>query len=286
MLDLSRPPVASSPRPRCRYAPSPAGPMPRAMSASARMFTTDARSLARRALGQVGVGAVQRLGDDDAEHRVAEELQPLVVRQAAVLVGVGAVGQGAPQQLGVQFDAERGRRGRPGRRLRARWHAAAEAGLRPRGPACRRTGRSWRTRCAAASARRTPGSGRATSVGALVFHCDRRDRVLLREVFRFGTATSVTPSSWVVLRCARCPRRPARAAPPSGGRSVMRVVGRQLVQPLPAGGAQPGAVRPAQRGPGQAQDDRVTHHRFEIERSPSSRWTSSASVVSSVALSG
>jgi hypothetical protein len=35
--------------------------------------------------------------------------------------------------------------------------------------------------------------GQGTSVGALVFHCDRRDRVLLREVFRFGTATSVTP---------------------------------------------------------------------------------------------
>jgi len=35
--------------------------------------------------------------------------------------------------------------------------------------------------------------GQGTSVGALVFHCDRRDRVLLREVFRFGTATG-TPS--------------------------------------------------------------------------------------------
>ena len=27
------------------------------------------------------------------------------------------------------------------------------------------------------------------SVAAEVFHCDRRDRVLLREVLRFGTAT-------------------------------------------------------------------------------------------------
>jgi hypothetical protein len=35
--------------------------------------------------------------------------------------------------------------------------------------------------------------GHNTSVGAVVFHCDRRDRVLLREVFRFGTATSITP---------------------------------------------------------------------------------------------
>lgn len=32
--------------------------------------------------------------------------------------------------------------------------------------------------------------GHVTSVGADVFHCDRRERVLLREVFRFGTATT------------------------------------------------------------------------------------------------
>jgi hypothetical protein len=31
--------------------------------------------------------------------------------------------------------------------------------------------------------------GQRTSVGADVFHCDRRDRVLLRDIFRFGTAT-------------------------------------------------------------------------------------------------
>ena len=52
------------------------------------------------------MGAVQRLGDDDAEHRVAEEFQPLVVRQPAVLVGVGAVRQRALQQAGVDLDAE------------------------------------------------------------------------------------------------------------------------------------------------------------------------------------
>jgi hypothetical protein len=34
--------------------------------------------------------------------------------------------------------------------------------------------------------------GQVTSVGAVVFHCERRARVLLRDIFRFGTAT-VTP---------------------------------------------------------------------------------------------
>jgi hypothetical protein len=32
--------------------------------------------------------------------------------------------------------------------------------------------------------------GHGTNVGADVFHCERRARVLLRDIFRFGTATS------------------------------------------------------------------------------------------------
>jgi hypothetical protein len=32
--------------------------------------------------------------------------------------------------------------------------------------------------------------GQLTSVGAVVFHWERRERVLLRDIFRFGTATS------------------------------------------------------------------------------------------------
>src|SRR6478735_11184853 len=58
--------------------------------------------LGQPALGEVGVLEVERLGDDHAEHRVAEELQALVGRQVAVLVGVGAVRQGKLEQLGIQ----------------------------------------------------------------------------------------------------------------------------------------------------------------------------------------
>ena len=32
--------------------------------------------------------------------------------------------------------------------------------------------------------------GQLTSVGAVVRHCERRDLVLLRDILRFGTATS------------------------------------------------------------------------------------------------
>src|SRR5699024_5846996 len=41
---------------------------------------------------------VQVVGDDEPEHRVAEELEALVVREAAVLVREGAVGQGTSEQ--------------------------------------------------------------------------------------------------------------------------------------------------------------------------------------------
>lgn len=33
--------------------------------------------------------------------------------------------------------------------------------------------------------------GQAATTVAVVFHCDRRERVLERDIFRFGTATSV-----------------------------------------------------------------------------------------------
>ena len=69
--------------------------------------------LGQPALGEVGVGAVERLGDDDAEHGVAEELQPLVGRQAAVLVGVRAVGQGALEQRSRVQGLEASVRGAP-----------------------------------------------------------------------------------------------------------------------------------------------------------------------------
>src|SRR4051794_15205233 len=68
----------------------------RAADAGQRAGIDDRRAeLGQMALGEVGVGAVEGLGDDDAEHGVAEELEALVGRQAAVLVGVRAVREGA-----------------------------------------------------------------------------------------------------------------------------------------------------------------------------------------------
>lgn len=53
------------------------------------------------------MGAKQVVGDDHTEHRVAEELQPLVGFQPSAFVGIRAVGEGESQQLGVEINAER-----------------------------------------------------------------------------------------------------------------------------------------------------------------------------------
>src|SRR5690606_21418353 len=57
-------------------------------------------------LGEVGVVAVEAVGDDNAEHRVPEELEALVGRQPAVLVGEGTVRERKNEQVGVEIDSE------------------------------------------------------------------------------------------------------------------------------------------------------------------------------------
>jgi hypothetical protein len=58
--------------------------------------------LGQLALGKVGIPAEQGVRDDQAEDRVAEELEPLVGGQPAVLIRVGTVREGALQQLRAQ----------------------------------------------------------------------------------------------------------------------------------------------------------------------------------------
>jgi len=58
--------------------------------------------LGQLALGQVGIAAEQGVRDDQAEDRVAQELEPLVGGQPAVLIRVGTVREGALQQRRAQ----------------------------------------------------------------------------------------------------------------------------------------------------------------------------------------
>ena len=76
-------------------------------SASAWVLTMLARSLARSPSERSGWRWIELVGDGQPQHRIAEELQPLVGRQPAVLVGVAAVRQRQGEQLVGQLDTER-----------------------------------------------------------------------------------------------------------------------------------------------------------------------------------
>ena len=93
--DLSRPPVVSSPRPSRTNSP-----IAEAAPDVGERPHVDHRGpqLGQLPLGQLGVAPEERVRHDQAEHRVAEELQPLVGRQPAVLVRVRPVGQRPFQQ--------------------------------------------------------------------------------------------------------------------------------------------------------------------------------------------
>ena len=227
--------------------------------------------LGQPALGQVGVGAVERLGDDDAEHGVAEELQPLVGRQAAVLVGERAVRQGALEQLGVQDGIpERcaqlvvvGQADRVGSEdlatvglgavlaalaARAVRQVLGTAGGVGAGHQGRRDGLPLRTAVARVAARHLP---LRDSHCSLLARCDRLRRSV-QSVLVLGSVSAVLLSS-----CEPCP--------PRVDRLLVRVV-RVVRQPRTALGAQPGTVVLAQRLERQCEHHRVPQQRLEVEQ--------------------
>ena len=221
---LLRPPVDSSPRPSLTCSPTPM----RAADLGQRAGVDDrGAQLGQPALGEVRVGPVERLGHDDAEHRVAQELQALVGRQAAVLVGVRPVGEGALEQLGIQL------------RIPERCSQLAVVGQRTgiwlRGPddgrRGRRTGRTRRTHGAAGAwhrrrgSRRSPGSARRPSTRATVTRVAAR-HLPLRDshcslLYQDRDCPAVTCYSGRFGVAAR-----ARSAPPNAGRSQPRARGR------------------------------------------------------------
>ena len=121
------------------------------------------------------------------------------------------------------------------------------------------------------------GLAQVTRDGATAFHCERRWRVLLRDIFRFGTAMSISSTSagpvsgscasrpgspagvslawcWVLLGVSLgvllllllCVLQGCQPGPPRVDRLVVPVVG-ILGQACPALGAQPWTVLLAQR---------------------------------------
>lgn len=85
--------------------------------------------------------------------------------------------------------------------------------------------------------------GQLTSVGAEVFHCERRERVLLRDILRLGTATSALLSIFYSVWNIKLAKR----TPPGVRVLTVPVARARFGEPDTAFGAQPGAVFPAQR---------------------------------------
>jgi hypothetical protein len=85
--------------------------------------------------------------------------------------------------------------------------------------------------------------GQLTSVGADVFHCARRERVLLRDIRRLGTATSALLSVFYSVGNVKLAKR----TPAGIHVRTMPVVWARFGEPNAALGAQPRAVFPAQR---------------------------------------
>ena len=110
--------------------------------------------------------------------------------------------------------------------------------------------------------------GQRTSAGAVVFHCARRDLVLLRDILRLGTATSTLltylrrrPAGLLSLR-----HRLPQPRPSGVNGTLMPVFRARLGEQRPALGAQTGAVLAAQWRERQREHQGITEHRLEIEQ--------------------
>ena len=115
--------------------------------------------------------------------------------------------------------------------------------------------------------------GQRTSAGAVVFHCARRDLVLLRDILRLGTATSVLLTYLRYGRAVRAwlHRDLTQGCPPGVQGRAMVVAGARLGKPHAAFGAQPGAVFLAPRRERQRENQGISEDRLEIEQVPVQR---------------
>jgi hypothetical protein len=115
--------------------------------------------------------------------------------------------------------------------------------------------------------------GQRTSAGAVAFHFARRDLVLLRDILRLGTATSVLltcPRHGCTVRSCLHRDLPQSCPPGVQGRAVV-VSGARLGKPYAAFGAQPGAVFLAPRRERQRENQGISEDRLKIEQVPVQR---------------
>ena len=107
----------------------------------------------------------------------------------------------------------------------------------------------------------------------MAFHCARRDLVLLRDILRLGTATSVLltyprygRTVRTVLHCEL-----TQSCPPGVQVWAVAMAGASLGEPHTAFGAQPGAVFLAPRRERERENQGISEDRLEIEQVPVQR---------------
>jgi hypothetical protein len=115
--------------------------------------------------------------------------------------------------------------------------------------------------------------GQRTSAGAVAFHFARRDLVLLRDILRLGTATSVLLTYPRYGRTVRTVlhRDLTQSCPPGVQVWAVVVARARLGKPHTAFGAQPGAVFPASRSERQRENQGISQGRLKIEQVPVQR---------------
>ena len=115
--------------------------------------------------------------------------------------------------------------------------------------------------------------GQRTRVGVAAFHCARRDLVLLRDILRLGTATSVLLTYPRYGRTVRTVlhRELTQSCPPGVQVWAVVVARAGLGKPHTAFGAQPGAVFLAPRRERQRENQGIAEDRLEIEQVPVQR---------------
>src|SRR5690606_19416656 len=213
---------------------------------------------------------VERGGDHQPQHRVTQELQPFVGGQTTVLVGVRTVGQRPAQELRVE--------GHPQRGLEYSLRRTTHDGAVPQSRAisCRPlyVPHTWQTACGSFGSRHC---GHGSVRTGRVFHCARRDRVLLRDILRLGTATVLYSS--VRFSCLSASQR-------GSTRSSWRWSTGRSSQCAPHPGHRPGQSSRHSGLVGSASTTASRTVGSRSIRSPCNRPTSSSSAVTSVVLSG
>ena len=93
---MRRPPDCASPAPSCRWRPDVPGDRDLGAGLAAHEF---GQAAGQFAFGRVGKGLIEHFGDGEAEHPVAQELEPLIACARPCSSGSAHMGQRLREQV-------------------------------------------------------------------------------------------------------------------------------------------------------------------------------------------